>query len=479
MLNILCQYLRIRGSASVAITLLLFSGGSTQAEEPPTAPGGSTFQISETIWASGDTGPDPEIATDVAGNFVVVWSAYTQGEYSYPYGYQRDDNVFSRRFDVNAAARGDEILVKTQAATNPLVNPVVDMDSDGDFVVVWQSDLSSGYTYSIHVKGQRYDQNGDAVGSEFPVDTKSGLQRSPNVAMAPDGNFTVVWEGIFNQLNDFDAFAQRFDNAGVAQGMNFSVSSDLGTFNGLRDNPAIGMDVAGNFVVVWHKQDYGNYTEKTILGRRFANNGVAAGDEFEIGTSTSVVSSNFSNALEVASDSSGNFVVVWEDYDSSAYPGVTRVVARRYDNTGAAQGAAFQVNTSKESYGYPVHEKRPEVVWDTAGGFVIVWDTSYDKVFGRHFEPGAAPSAEFRVDEPLSLSFSGARNPAVAAMPDGEFVVAWQGPAGEYGNNYILGRTLDAVPEPRGWIGHLAALATLLLLEARSVRKRDRVAAPL
>jgi hypothetical protein len=479
MLNILFQYLRIRGAASVAITLLLFSGGLAQAEEPPTAPGGSTFQISETIWSSGDTGPDPEIATDVAGNFVVVWSAYTQGEYSYPYGYQLDDNVFLRRFDVNAAARGDEILVKTQAATNALVNPVVDMDSDGDFVVVWQSDLSSGYTYSIHVKGQRYDQNGDAAGIEFPIDSGSGLQRSPNVAMAPGGNFTVVWEGIFNQLNDFDAFAQRFDSAGVAQGTNFSVSSDLGNLNGLRDNPAIGMDAGGNFVVVWHKQDYGNYTEKTILARRFASDGVAVGDEFEIGTSTGGYSAHFTDALEVASDSSGNFVVVWEGYDASAYPGVTRVMARRYDNTGTAQGAAFQVNTSKESYGYPVHEKRPEVVWDTAGGFVIVWDTSYDKVYGRRFEPGAAPSAEFRVDEPMSLSFVGARNPAVAAMPDGEFVVAWQGPVGEYGNNYILGRTLDAVPEPRGWIGHLAALATLLLLEARSAGKRARVAAPL
>jgi hypothetical protein len=463
------------GMVWVAVQLII-TATPVEAQSPPTAPGGATFQISETTWVGGDAGPDPEIAADAAGNFVVVWSASTQGAYSYPYGYQYDDNVFSRRFDANAASLGGESLVATQAALNPLGDPVVAMDSDGDFVVVWDSDLSSGYNYSIAVKGQRYDQNGAAAGGEFPVNTIGGLQRHPSVTIDPVGNFTAVWEGTFNQLNDFDAFFQRFDNAGVAQGMNTSASSDLGNFNGIRDNAAVAMDAAGNFVVVWHKQEYGNYAEKTILARRFGSDGVAAGGEFEIGTvATSSYSSNFNAELEVASDTNGDFVVVWEDYDSGAY--VTRVMARHYDSAGIAQGAAFQVNTSKDLYGSPIHEKRPEVTWDTAGGFVIVWDTNYE-VFGRRYDPEATPSAEFRVDVPTSPYFQGARHAGVAAMPNGEFVVAWQGPAGTYGYDYVLGRTIDAVPEPRGWVGPLASLAILMMLSRvhNRTRRVDRTA---
>jgi hypothetical protein len=455
--------MRNLGTVWMAVPLLF--AGSVLAEDPPTAPGGSTFQISETsVFNSSHDDQGPKVETDALGNFVVVWGTSTQGEYTYPYGYQYDANVFLRRFNASAVAQGAEAVVVI-SATDGLLNPAAAMDSDGDFVVVWDRSSTGGYPYLTGVEAQRYDENGDAAGSMLPVTGfAGGVRRHPNVAMAPAGNFTVVWESSINAYNDFDGIAQRYDNAGVAQGTIFSVSSDLGNSNGLRDNPAIGMDAEGNFVVVWHKQDYGNYTEKTILGRRFASNGVAAGDEFEIGAARSSFSPQFTNALEVASDSSGNFAVVWEDYDSSAY--VTRVMARHYDNTGAAQGAAFQVNTSKESYGSPINEQRPEVVWDTEGGFVIVWDTNY-QVFGRRYEPGEAAGAEFRVDQPVSPYFMGAKIPSVAAMPDGEFVVTWQGPGGDYGANHVLGRT---VPEPREWVGYLVALTTLMLLSARSLR---------
>jgi hypothetical protein len=447
----------------VWITVVFFSVGPVQAQNPPDASGGPTFQISETpqsVSSYDDQGP--KLATDAVGNFVVVWGTTTRGEYTYGYGYQYDANVLSRRFDAGTTAQGGEVTVAT-SGTAQLLNPTTTMDSDGDFVVVWQSSFGSYYSYGIDVIGQRYDQNGGAVGSEFPVDTGGGLQRNPNVAMSPGGEFAVVWEGVFNQLNDFDAFVQRYDSSGVAQGLNSSVSSDLGNLNGLRDNPAIGMDAAGNFVVVWHKQDYGNYTEKTILGRRFGSDGMAVADEFEVGTATTTFSSQFTNALEVASDSAGNFIVVWEDYDAGAF--VTRIMARLFDDMGAAQGNAFQVNTAKDSYGYPIHEKRPDVTWDTAGGFVIVWDTDYE-VFGRRYEPDATPSTEFRVDEPMSPYFQGAKKAAVAPRPNGEFVVAWQGPVGPYGYDYVMGRTIDALPEPSGGLG--AAILLLLLLANRS-----------
>jgi hypothetical protein len=450
---------------------MLFAAAALAGEDLPTAPGGSTFQISQTtIPSSGDGEFGPEIATDAAGDFVVVWSSTTQGAYNPPYGYQYDANVLLRRFEADEAAKGDELVVATRTDSKPDVA----MDSDGDFVVVWERGAGGSSSYRVDIKGQAYDQDGEVAGGELSVSTLSTqIQRNASVAAAPGGDFAVVWESSAINLNDFDAVVQRYDNAGGAQGTNTSVSSDLGNLNGLRDNPAIGMDGAGNFVVVWHKQDYGNYAEKSVLGRLFGSNGVPVAEEFEIGTAGGSFSANFTNALEVASDSSGRFVVVWEDYDSSGY--VTRVMARLYDNAGAADGAAFQVNSSKASYGYPIHEKRPAVVWGSGGGFVIVWDTNYE-IFGRRYVPGSPPGAEFRVDEANNPYFQGAASPAIAAKSSGEFVVAWEGPAGPYGSNYVLGRSVT-VPGPNAWAGGLAALATLALLAGSGGkgRRADRV----
>jgi hypothetical protein len=99
----------------------------------------------------------------------------------------------------------------------------------------------------------------------------------------------------------------------------------------------------------------------------------------------------------VASESSGNFVVVWESsyQDGSNYG----VFGQRYDSTGEPLGPEFRVNT------YTLHAQDiPAVASDSSGNFVVLWG-SYSQdgwgygVFGQRF--GAIDPVElmrFRVE---------------------------------------------------------------------------------
>jgi hypothetical protein len=97
-------------------------------------------------------------------------------------------------------------------------------------------------------------------------------------------------------------------------------------------------DVAGNFVVVWSSSDQdGSLTG--VFGQRYAGAGPPLGGEFRVNTYTT----GFQAAASVASDSAGNFVVVWSSLGQDA--GTEGVFGQRYAATGVPLGGEFRVNT--------------------------------------------------------------------------------------------------------------------------------------
>ena len=91
---------------------------------------------------------------------------------------------------------------------------------------------------------------------------------------------------------------------------------------------------------------------------------VASGPEFQVNTYTL----HNQKSPKVASDDAGDYVVVWNSHyeDGSGYG----VYAQRYNSTGAAQGSEFQVNTYTSG-----NQEQADVAMDSAGDFVVVWET--------------------------------------------------------------------------------------------------------
>ncbi len=385
----------------------------------------------------------PAVASDASGNFVVVWQSDSSN------GTDSDStSVHGRRYASSGAPIGDEFQINSYT-TRSQSHPAVASDATGNFVVVWRSYKGYGDD-DWSVQGQRYHSSGAKDGAEFQVNSyTTSKQQNPAVASDATGNFVVVWRSYGSGGNDDDGYSvqgQRYGSDGLEIGAEFQVNSF--TTNG-QDATAVASDANGNFVVVW--RSYGSSgtdsSSLSIQGQRYGSDGLEIGGEFQVNSYTT----NFQISPAVASDATGNFVVVWQSYkdsvgdDSSSWS----VQGQRYGSDGLEIGGEFQVNsytTSSQWY--------PAVASDSNGNFVVVWkskgsngtDSNGDSIQGqRYASSGTKVGGEFQVN---SYTTSTQEYPAIASDATGNFVVAWSsdGSNGTDSDNYsVQGQRYDAL----------------------------------
>ena len=251
---------------------------------------GSEFRVNTTT--SGNQF-NSKVAMDPAGDFVIAWvSAGQDGS---------GNGVYMQRYTVGGVAAGSETKVNTTTA-NDQTNPAVAMDSTGNFVVTWQSNLQDGSGYGIYA--QRYNSSGVAQGSEFRVNTTTANdQINPAIALDPSGNFVIVWQSAVQDGSGYGIIAQRYNAAGTAQGGQFRVNT---TTANDQANPSISMDGSGNFVVTW-QSNLQDGSGNGIYAQSYNSSGVAQGGETIVNTTTA----NDQTFASVAMDAAGDFVVAW------------------------------------------------------------------------------------------------------------------------------------------------------------------------
>ena len=111
-------------------------------------------------------------------------------------------------------------------------------------------------TELVWVFGQRYGSDGNPLGGEFRVNTyTTGSQHESSVASDAAGNFVVVWQDgiVFGDGQDgssYGIFGQRYDNSGNRLGTEFQVNTHT---TGTQLRPSVASDATGNFVVVWER----------------------------------------------------------------------------------------------------------------------------------------------------------------------------------------------------------------------------------
>ncbi len=303
-------------------------------------------------------------------------------------------------------------------------------DSDGDFVVVW-ADYSGQDGDSRGVFGRRFDSAGQALGSEFLVNTyTTGEQQIPAVAFDAGGDFVVTWMGTA-AAESFGVLGQRYDSAGVRLGASFVINSYTTAIQGY---PSIAAAAGGGFMVVW-ESDNQDGSARGIFGQLFDSEGTPAGDELQVNT-TAI--SNQRNS-EIAALASGDFVVVWTDYGGADGDG-QGIFGQRFDSAGQFLGGEFQVNTTITGY-----QRIPEV--GTSGdGFVVVWsdeyiDGSLAGIFAQRFDSAGNPVGdELLVNTTTAFAQT---NASMAGLAGGDFVVAWRSPFQDGDSFGIFGQLFD------------------------------------
>lgn len=410
-----------RGRRSATTRLVRWALGLLSGLSPATAqvsPADEQFQVN--LFTTSYQAV-PEVASDGSGRFVVVWDSYgsTGGDSS-------SFSIQARRFAADGSPLGGQFQINFHT-TLAQEHPSVASDSDGNFVVVWDSNSSTGTdTDGRSVHGQRFGANGATLGPQFQVNlVTSGTQASAAVARHSQGSFVIVWESASSFGTDTTGYsiqAQRYSTAGTPLGDPFQVNSYTA---GDQLAPDVAIDGLGNFVIAW--ASYGSGGDDTsgdsIQARRFAPDGTPLAEDFQVNSYTTGVQGQ----AAVSSDGLGNFVVVWTSSGSGGTDtSEFSVQAQRFDAVGDPLGEEFQVNSHT-----PNKQLTPTIASDAAGNLVIVWasdsseggDTNLQSIQARRYAAnGTALDDQFQVN---TYTTQRQWTPAVSSDPRGNWVVAW------------------------------------------------------
>ncbi|HEY9843915.1 MAG TPA: hypothetical protein V6D23_25820 [Candidatus Obscuribacterales bacterium] len=257
----------------------------------------------------------------------------------------------------------------------------------------------------------------DAI--EIPLLTQAntfttGTQNKPAVAMDDDGDFVVVWASDGQDGSDYGVYFQRFDSNGDPAGTETLVNS-FGTVD-QQFHPDVAMDADGDFVVVW--EGYNSFSgSNEIFAKHFFSNGSpksldAQANEFTTGDQRNP---------QVAMDASGNYVIAWES--SNQYDTGLGIYARRYTNGDSPVAGEFHVNTL--TAGSQAH---PDVAMDADGDFVVTYDsygvdTDSQGIAFQRFNAAAAPQG----GETLVNTYEtdNQSDPVIGMSDSGAFAIAW------------------------------------------------------
>ena len=305
------------------------------------------------------TNSSPRAGMDQNGGFVVVWKTLAYGDYGDSVlTSQRYDSVGNEAgdrhsvpavayggFDVAMGPRSHFVVVWTEydgqlygqfhnpawrksaapacwfrlgAARNGATAAV---NEDGSFVAVWSN---------RHVVGRRFNAAGSQIGDEFLVNIHNNAYNRflPRIAAAADGSFAVVWTSRGGQDGDGDGvFAQRFDRLGQPVGSELQVNSET---VGDQNDPALAMNAAGAFVVVWTSSGQDGSGDG-VFGQSFDASGQRVGGELPI----NVTREGDQQDPSVAISGSGSFVVAWSGRGPG---GRDDIFARRFVDDGDVDG---------------------------------------------------------------------------------------------------------------------------------------------
>ena len=357
----------------------------------------------------------PQVAMHSAGHFVVVWadnfadhrSDGVMARFYYADGQPKErfddegESLGAGNFRINSSTEGRQYRADVAVAAN------------GNIVVVWEDDRFADF--KSRIRGKVYGPQGYALTGELSISDDMSIDHTwPRVAVDRQGKFTVAWQS-GNVGRNSDLAMRRFDALGspVSGAVLINGTSRVSHASGVHRQSGIGMDAAGNTVVVWRADNYtGPGLEGTaigILGRRFAASGDPIGAVFEVETAQAPLLNN----PDVAMNEAGHFLIAYEAADAS----LSGIMVRQYYDDGLPRGGATQTNTFET-----LVQSRPSAALDARANAVVSWQSNNQDeagrgVFGRRVEGFAPrPRVDFNRDTIADLAWRNSANGQNAIM---------------------------------------------------------------
>ena len=353
--------------------------------------------------------------------------------------YGDNGTIRGNLFNASLARLGGSVFIAngTNGATHPGVALLghVAGQSDGRTELVWQED---GATTTSIVARVLYFMNGTLTAAGFPEVIAAGTagvheEIAPKIAAFPAGGAAagrsvVAW--FDHTVAGSRIMAQVIQSDGVSLlGSPITVQPDRAA--GAITPLAVATFANGNFVVAWADEDHSAFSaDKSMFGIHamiYDQAGFPLGDEITINH----VTANSQSSPAIATLSTGQFVVAWEDDSGLSDPGQPvdnsdfGIKARVFNADGTAATVELTVNTAIASF-----QSNPSVVAGPNGSFVVGWtdssrsgDPSGDGIKAQAFAAdGSRLGAELQVNQ-ITAGDQGAVN--LSARADGTILATF------------------------------------------------------
>ncbi len=392
----------------------------------------------------------PDAVGVSSGHVVVDWTG-------------ADGHVYSRKFDTLGQAVDDQKEAQINTTyTNDQSRPALASNADGTYIATWQSDGQDGS--SLGVIGQRYDATGTKTGTEFVVNqTTADMQQNPSVASDSSGNFVVAWQG-YNaaDLSGLDAENIYFRLYG-ADGT--ALSSETIANSKTVDSqlqPDVARLPSGQFGVVWTTYNDAAGNKADVELRCFDSLGNAVSGKAEVFANTTKTDNQKNARIAATSATSSYYLVVWDSFaeDGSA-PSSWGIRGQLFNaNNCSPVDAQISINTAVAG-----DQQLADVAVNSNGDFLVVWQSSVAS--GNGFDIWArlikfdsntlkyVPQTEFKVNPFVLLEQS---TPVVTALSDNGFLVSYRTLGEDEDKFAIKAQRLDAALAlvPNDWIVNIS-----------------------
>jgi hypothetical protein len=347
---------------------------------------------------------DPVIAPLLNGNYVVCWIT------SYNYGAQ--SKIYGQVFSSMGLKVGNKLCISStsESEIKPQFLRMVTLKNSNFivyYITYWQS---QGYGGS-KIYGQLFSSDGTKIGNEYNIATSTeDYTPDPTIASLSNNDLVICWPTDYQQGGYGGISGQVFSSNFVKVGEIFNINiytSEVGF------HPRITTLPNNNFVICWSGwyQDSDRYD---VFAQQFSATGSKIGEKFQVNT----YSKNDQTFPIIASITNDGYVVCWigESY--------FELYGQLFGSDGSRIGKEFRVNSSS-SYA-PLANK---IIIPTDYGFIFCWESfdhnsSDHDIYGQVFSlNGEKVGNEFLVN---SHTNGFQRNPQVAPLPNGDFVVCWQ-----------------------------------------------------
>ncbi len=349
------------------------------------------------------------------GPFVIVWTDKRDGNEDV-YG-----RVYVRDFDGSGKPAGPSFRVNDDITSTDQNNPDVGMAADGSFVVVWR-DFRNTTSRLSEIWAQRFEPDGAKIGVNFQVDTGYAGAVTPRIAVGADRSFVVTYVGALG--NTRDILARRYTKTGEPDGDQVKINQDTQKIVSFPTVTFLVSSLVKNrYLVTWEATVPGE-PGGDVLIQCIDDQGRPGGDNQTI----SLPVASAQNRPAVATLGVGNTnpqtsrsMVVWTD-DRIGDSDLWSQTVLECD----PEGPNFLVNGKTSGR---VNQRRPAMGTTSEGRSVVVWEDERNvasrlDIYGKRLAPDGEPlGPSFRINTDNAAADQA--QPDVAVHPAGDFVAVW------------------------------------------------------